>query len=87
MAKVFNPESIRIIREAHNLSMDQLAGKLCVKTSRQLVYLWETGKHTPSADSLTLIVNALGLKSMDIFFTDIDQQYISHSKEAACVVE
>jgi DNA-binding transcriptional regulator YiaG len=74
MAKVFNPDSIRIIREAHNLSMEQLAERLGGKTSRQLVHLWETGKHTPRADALTMIVNTLGLKSMDIFFTETDQR-------------
>jgi len=74
MAKVFNPDSIRIIREAHNLSMEQFAARLGGKTSRQLVHFWETGKHTPNADTLTMIVNSLGLKSMDIFFTEVDQQ-------------
>lgn len=74
MPKVFNPDSIRIIREAHGLSMEQFAARLGGKTSRQLVHFWETGKHTPNADTLTMIVNGLGLKSMDIFFIETDQQ-------------
>lgn len=77
MAKIFNPDSIRIIREAHSLSMDQLAERLGGKTSRQLIHLWESGKHTPSAESLLSIANSLNLKSMDIFFIESGQQNIS----------
>ena len=85
MAKVFNPDSIRIIREAHSLSMEKLAERLGGKASRQLIHQWESGKHTPSADALSSIVNALSLRSIDIFFTETDQHNIGQKQEATCV--
>lgn len=61
--------------------MEQLAGKLGGKASRQLIHQWESGKHTPNADALTMIVNALGLRSIDIFFTDVGQQAGAEGRE------
>lgn len=72
MPKRFNPESIRIIRESHNLSREQFADMLGATASRQLIHGWETGKYTPSVEYLSNIVNLLSLKSMDIFFTNTD---------------
>ncbi len=72
MSKTFNPESIKIIREARNLSREEFAAMLGGDASRQLVHAWETGKYNPSVESLSAIVNALGLKSVDIFFTNSD---------------
>lgn len=77
MPKQFNPESIRIIREARNISRDELAQMLGGSTSRQVIHAWETGKYPPGSDTLAHILNTLGLKSMDIFFTNTDQQSIS----------
>lgn len=82
MPKHYNPESIRIIRESHNLSREEFAAKLGGTASRQLIHAWETGLYVPSVDSLSAIVNALGLKSLDIFFVNDDQQSVSQ-KEAA----
>ena len=82
MSKTFNPESIRIIREARNLSREEFATILGGDTSRQLIHAWETGKYNPSVESLSAIVNALGLRSMDIFFSHNDQQNDSHTQEA-----
>ena len=81
MQRRFNPESIRIIREARNLSREQFASMLGGDASRQLVHAWETGKYNPPVESLSSIVNALGLKSMDIFFTSSDQH--NNSQEAS----
>ena len=72
MPKSFNPDSIRIIREARNLSREEFAAMLGGDASRQLIFAWETGKYNPSVEYLSTIVNALGLKSMDIFFTNSD---------------
>ena len=74
MLRKFNPDAIKIIREARNLSREEFASLLGGDASRQLVHAWETGKYNPSVESLSAIVNALGLKSMDIFFTITDQQ-------------
>jgi len=50
---VFNPESIKIIRERLNLSQEQLANKIgAVKAA---ISRWENGKVTPDADSLAAI--------------------------------
>lgn len=76
--KQFNHNSIRIIREARSLSREQLADM--IGASRQLVYLWETGKHCPSADYLASIISALGLKSTDIFFVNDDQHNVSQQE-------
>lgn len=79
--KRFNPESIRIIREARNMSRADLAAAMGGSASRQLIHMWETGKCNPSADYLSNIVNVLGLKSLDIFFTSTDQQSDSQRTE------
>lgn len=50
---VFNPESIKIIRERLNLSQEQLAEKIgAVKAA---ISRWENGKVTPDADSLAAV--------------------------------
>jgi DNA-binding transcriptional regulator YiaG len=78
MQRRFNPESIKIIREARNLSREEFAAMLGGDTSRQLIHAWETGKYKPSVESLASIVNALSLKSVDIFFTNSDHQDSRH---------
>jgi transcriptional regulator with XRE-family HTH domain len=83
MSRRFNPDAIRIIREARNLSREELATLLGRKASRQMVHAWETGEYNPSVESLSAIMNALGLKSVDIFFTNTDQH--NNSQEATRV--
>lgn len=53
---VFNPESIKIIRERLNLSQEQLAQKIGVV--KAAISRWENGKVTPDADSLAAIYSA-----------------------------
>jgi len=50
---VFNPESIKIIRERLNLSQEQLAK--IIGTVKAAISRWETGKVTPDADSLAAV--------------------------------
>jgi DNA-binding transcriptional regulator YiaG len=82
--KHYNPEAIRIIREARNLSREEFAAMLGGTASRQLVHAWEAGGVKPSVEYLAIIVNALGLRSVDIFFVETDQQ--NDSQGAGCNV-
>ena len=80
MGKRFNHDSIRIIRESRNLTREQFAEVL--GASRQLVYLWETGKYKPSMEYIMTIANKLDLRSVDIFFIDTDDAVNSPTNSA-----
>jgi len=67
--KTFNPSSIRILRQAHGLTLEAFAEKIGAPSKRQVIQQWESGAHVPSVTSLLLIVNAFNVP-LDIFFEE-----------------
>jgi len=67
----FDPGSIRRIRLARSLTLEQFALSLCgmVTVSKQLVQQWEGGAQVPTVSSLLKIVNAHNIP-FDAFFLE-----------------
>ena len=78
--KRFNPSSIKILRQAHNLTLDAFAARIGAASKRAIVHQWENGQQVPTVRSLLLIANSFNVP-LDIFFTDCN--YHSNFKEAS----
>jgi transcriptional regulator with XRE-family HTH domain len=55
MAIEFKPERIKTFREAHGMTLDEMAGKM--GKPKQLLSVWENGVNSPSLENLLLICN------------------------------
>lgn len=67
MNKIFNPNSIRILRQALNLTQEEFAAKLGKSYSKQVISQWENSMQVPSVPSLLAVVNTFSVP-FDIFF-------------------
>ena len=63
----FNPNSIRILRQALNLTQEEFAARLGKSYSKQVVSQWENSMQVPSVPSLLAVVNTFSVP-FDIFF-------------------
>jgi len=78
--KRFNPVSIRILRQAHGLTLEAFAKRIGAESKRQIVHQWENGIQIPTVKSLLLIANTFGVP-LDIFFEE--DNYHSNNNTAA----
>jgi len=69
MKRKFNPNSIRILRQALSLTQEEFASKLGKSFSKQIVSQWENAVQIPSVSSLLAIVNTFNVP-LDIFFEE-----------------
>ena len=67
METKFNPNSIRILRQALSLTQEEFASKLGKSFSKQMVSQWENSFQIPSVLTLLAIVNTFEVP-FDIFF-------------------
>jgi len=63
----FRPERLRELREAHGLTLDQMAEKLGKR--KQQLSIWENGVNMPSLDNFVDICNSLDV-DLDFFFDE-----------------
>ena len=68
MVVKFNHERIKTFREAHDMSLEQMASKL--GKPKQLVGVWENGVNSPSLDNLLLICNTFHVEP-SFFLVDV----------------
>jgi len=76
----FEPDRIRLAREAKELSQSELASKVGVTLQR--VVQWEKGKVKPNQDSLTAVCNVTGLAPR-FFFAEYVHNVREHDEPAS----
>ena len=70
--KRFNPNSIKILRMAKNMTQQEFADSITTKdskVSRQNIWQWENKEQVPETSSLLKIVNAHNVP-FEIFFEE-----------------
>ena len=67
--KKFNPTAIRILRQAHGLTLEAFAERIGAESKRQIVHQWESGYQVPTVKSLLSISNTFNVP-FDIFFIE-----------------
>jgi len=80
MQKKFNQNSIRVLRQALNLTQAEFALRIGKNYTKQLVSQWENGEQVPSVRSLLSVVNSLNVP-FEIFFEQVADY--SNNKEAS----
>lgn len=71
--KVFNPEKLKVERERKGLTfltLSRALQKFEPKLSKQSVWVWETGRATPSFKSMNAIASLFG-RPIDYFLKSV----------------